>query len=262
MATWEPGKFTPEHRYRERRAFALVISALGVLTVLLVGAGAYWVLRLQGELAEVPTPRHISPPGIVSRPSVPETAERHDVPGARDGRTRAATAESPRGATVFTTVYILEFGRFGNGAPAHALASQVRSKGYIARVAQTGTAYRVIGREFRTQATAERWKRIFEELGLQSRVSQQVVAERTIVVTKFAVNFGRFKHRTAAEMYARFVRSRGYLVKVAHAGPGFHVLGRGHLDKTRAESWASVFREIGIEASVTPITEATQYPVN
>lgn len=262
MATWEPGKFTPEHRSRERRAFALVVTALSVITVMLVGAGAYWVLRLQRELADIPTSPEASVPRIVFPRRVPETAERIDVPRFREKRARVATVEPPPQPDVFSTVYILEFGRFDNGTPAHALARLVRSKGYIATVAQSGASYRVIGREFRTQATAERWKDIFEEIGLQSRVTPQVVAQRTILVTKFAVNFGEFKHRTAAEMYARFVRSRGYLAKVSRLGPEFHVLGRGHLDKTRAESWASVFREIGLEASVTAIKETAPYPVD
>lgn len=262
MATWEPGKFTPKHLYQERRAFALVVASLSVLTVMLLGAGAYWVLRLQGEVAEVATPTEIAAPRSVSPRSVPETAERRDVPQFRDGRARAATVESLSQPTAFSTIYILEFGRFGNPSAAQAHARVVRSRGYIARVADGGTSYRVVGREFRSQANAERWKVIFEGIGLESRVSQQFVAQRTITVTKFAVNFGKFRQRTAAETRARFVRSRGYLVNVARTGRGFHVIGRGHLDKTRAESWASLFREIGFEASVASIRESTQYPVN
>lgn len=261
MATWEPGKFTAAHRSRERRAFALVIATLSAITVMLVGAGAYWVLRLQGEVAEAPAPTQVSSPRRVSPRSVAETA-RPGVPQVRDGHPSIATVETPPRTTAFSTIYILEFGRFGDRGSAQARARLVRSKGYIARVADSGVSYSVLGREFRSQASAERWKAIFEGIGLQSRVSRRVVAHRTVIVTKFAVDFGGFTHRTAAEIHARSVRSRGYLVKVARAGLGFHVLGRGHPDKTRAESWASVFREIGLEASVTRIKEPTQYPVN
>jgi len=259
MATWEPGKFTPEHLSQERRAFALVVASLSVLTVLLVGTGVYWVLRLQRELAEAPVPTEISTPR-----HAPQAAQRRptEVPQAQERRSRVATLQSPPEPSAFAIIYLLEFGRFGNPSAAQAHARLVRSKGYIARVADGGTSYRVVGREFRSQANAERWKGIFEGIGLQSRVSRQVVAQRTITITKFAVNFGKFRQRTAAETLARFVRSRGYLVNVARTGPGFHVLGRGHLDKTRAESWASLFREIGFEASVTSIRESTQYPLN
>lgn len=262
MATWEPGKFTTKHLHQERRAFALVVASLTVLTTMLLGAGTYWVLRLQGELAEVPTPTEIATPRSLSPHGVPETAERRDATRVRDGRGRAATVESLPQLTAFSTIYILEFGRFGNSGAAHARAGLVRSKGYTARVAEVGTSYHVVGREFRSQANAERWKGIFEEIGLQSHVRRQIVAQRTITITKFAVNLGEFRHRIAAESFARFVRSRGYMVSVARAGLGFHVLGRGHLDKTRAESWASLFREIGFEASVTSIRESAQYPVN
>jgi hypothetical protein len=259
MATWEPGKFTPKHLYQERRAFGLVIGSLSVLTLMLVGSGVYWVLRLQREVAEAPVPTEISAP----RPA-PQAAQRRpvEVPQAQDRRSHVATLQPPPEPSAFAIIYFLEFGRFGNPSAAQAHARVVRSKGYIARVAEGGTSYRVVGREFRSQAIAERWKVIFEGMGLQSRVSRHVVAQRTITVTKFAVNFGKFRQRTAAETRARFVRSRGYLVNVARTGRGFHVLGRGHLDKTRAESWASLFREIGFEASVASIRESTQYPVN
>lgn len=259
MATWEPGKFTPKHLYQERRAFGLVIASLSVLTLMLMGSGVYWVLRLQREVAEAPAPTEISTPR-----RAPQAAQRRptEVPQAQDRRPRAASLRSAHEPSAFTNIYILEFGRFGNPSAAQAHARLVRSRGYIASVADSGTSYRVVGREFRSQANAERWKGIFEGIGLQSRVSQQVVAQRTITVAKFAVNFGEFSQRTAAETRARFVRSRGYLVNVARTGRGFHVLGRGHLDKTRAESWASLFREIGFEASVASIRESTQYPVN
>lgn len=259
MATWEPGKFTPKHFYQERRAFGLVIASLSVLTLMLVGSGVYWVLRLQREVAEAPAPTEISTPR-----RAPQAAQRRptEVPQAQDRRPRVATLQSPPEPSAFAIIYFLEFGRFGNSSAAQAHARVVRSKGYSARVADGGTSYQVVGREFRSQANAERWKVIFEGIGLESRVSQQVVAQRTITVTKFAVNFGKFRQRTAAETRARFVRSRGYLVNVARTGRGFHVIGRGHLDKTRAESWASLFREIGFEASVASIRESTQYPVN
>ena len=259
MATWEPGKFTPKYRSRERRAFALVISALTAVTLMLVGVGTYWALRLEDEVAEAPAPTEISTPR-----GAPQAAQRRpiEVPQAQDRRSRVATLQTSPEPSAFAIIYLLEFGRFGNLPAAQAQARLVRSKGYMARVAEGGTSYRVVGREFRSQANAERWKVIFEGIGLQSRVSQQVVAQRTITVTKFAVNFGKFRQRPAAETRARFVRSRGYVVNVARTGRGFHVIGRGHLDKTRAESWASLFREIGFEASVASIRESTQYPVN
>ncbi|HET6781218.1 MAG TPA: SPOR domain-containing protein, partial [bacterium] len=213
-------------------------------------------------VAEAPSPTEVAVPPRVSQGPIPATAERRDIPKVRDGRVRAATLQSSDEPSAFATVYILEFGRFSNLSAARARAQQVRSKGYAAQVAGGAALYRVIGREFRSQASAERWKGILEEIGLESRVSQQVVAQRTITVTKFAVDFGEFTQRTAAETLARIVRSRGYLVKVASTGPGFQVLGRGHMDKTRAESWANLFREIGFEASVTSIRELTQYPVN
>jgi hypothetical protein len=234
---------------------------------MLVGVGTYWALRLENEVAEAPALTEIAAPRSVSPRSAPETAERGDVPlldaaRVQDRRPGAAKVRSANEPSAFSTIYFLEFGRFSNPSAAQTHARLVRSKGHIARVADGGTSYQVVGREFRSQANAERWKVIFEGIGLESRVSQQVVAQRTITVTKFAVNFGKFRQRTAAETRARFVRSRGYLVNVARTGRGFHVIGRGHLDKTRAESWASLFREIGFEASVASIRESTQYPVN
>jgi len=121
MATWEPGKFTPKYRSRERRAFALVISALSAVTFMLVGVGTYWALRLEDEVAEAPAPTEISTPR-----GAPQAAQRRpiEVPQAQDRRSRVATLQTSPEPSAFAIIYLLEFGRFGNLPAAQAQAAE------------------------------------------------------------------------------------------------------------------------------------------
>ncbi len=62
---------------------------------------------------------------------------------------------------------VLAFGRFERHAAAQTRARLVRSKGYIARIVQTGAAYLVVSRPYRNHTEARFWSGIFGKLGLQ-----------------------------------------------------------------------------------------------
>ena len=129
----------------------LRVLAAGLL-VALVAWAPYSVLRSapqpvtqQAQVREGPSE---APPTVrLTRPAV--TAPPQSLVGVPAGR------------------IVLAFGRFERHAAAQARARLVRSKGYIARVVQTSTAYLVVSRPYRTHAEARFWSGIFGRLGLQ-----------------------------------------------------------------------------------------------
>ncbi len=80
---------------------------------------------------------------------------------------RPVTAPSQSLVGVPAGRIVLAFGRFERRTPAVARARLVRSKGYIARVVQTGAAYLVVSRPYRNHAEARFWSGIFGGLGLR-----------------------------------------------------------------------------------------------
>ena len=104
-------------------------------------------------------------------PTVMQQAEFRDGPLETPPAVRLARPEVPalpQGlAGVPAGRIVLAFGRFERHAAAQARARLVRRKGYIARVVQTGAAYLVVSRPYRTHAEARFWSGIFGGLGLQ-----------------------------------------------------------------------------------------------
>lgn len=80
-------------------------------------------------------------------------------------------------------------------------------------------------------------------------------------VTNYVVSFGQFPHRQAAEAQASQVRRKGYVATVTRVGSSFNVISRPYANKTRAEFWADVFRQVGLQANVANLP-TTLNPTN
>jgi hypothetical protein len=129
----------------------LRVLAAGLLVVLVAWApysvlrGAPQVVTQKVDVREGPWE---APPSVrLARPAI--TAAPQSLVGVPGGR------------------IVLAFGRFERHAAAQARARLVRSKGYIARIVQTGAAYLVVSRPYRNHAEARFWSGIFGKLGLQ-----------------------------------------------------------------------------------------------
>lgn len=78
--------------------------------------------------------------------------------------------------------------------------------------------------------------------------------------SQYIVSFGRFPQRQAAEAHARVVRTKGYAATVTRVGSSFTVVSRSYPDKGRAEFWAGVFRQVGLQAEIAGLP--TSNPAN
>jgi len=67
----------------------------------------------------------------------------------------------------------------------------------------------------------------------------------------YVVVFGEFLERAEAETYARLVRSKGYIAGIIPTEVGFRVVSRPYASMDRAQFWASIFLEIGLDAERT-----------
>ena len=166
MATWDERTFqsriTPVPRVPMARQVPQVIAA--GLTALLLASGPYWALR-----AAVPQPSvgiaHLN--GVLEvTPAVRSWAVTVTQPG--QGRSMASRAAR----------FVVAFGRFERLESAEAQARLVRSKGYIAAVVRSGTAYVVVSRQYRSLADAKFWSSIFSKLGLEAKALTRLEARR------------------------------------------------------------------------------------
>ena len=154
MATWEAGA-----EFFGRRepvgTEALRVVAAGLI-VAVVTWGPYWVLRAgPGPAALAPEVRA----GVLEgSPAVRSTLV----------VTAVRAPQSLGVAGLSSGRFVLAFGRFERRAAAETRARLVRSKGYIARVVQSGAAYLVVSRPYRNHADAQFWSAIFGKLGLQA----------------------------------------------------------------------------------------------
>ena len=151
MATWEVG--TARMNRREPAGVEMLRVLTAGLLVVLVAWAPYSVLRsgspLVRQQAGVREGTLEVPPSI--RQALP-----------------VITAPPQQGlAAVPAGRFVLAFGRFERRVAAQARARLVRSKGYAARVVQTGAAYLVVSRPYRNHAEARFWSGIFGRLGLQ-----------------------------------------------------------------------------------------------
>ena len=166
MATWDERTFQrriePTPEVPVVRQVPQIIAA--GLTALLLASGPYWALRatmlqasvsstIRGEPAEI-TPVTRSSGATAVRPGQGRTV------GSRAGR------------------FVVAFGRFERLESAKAQARLVRSKGYIAAVVRSGTAYVVVSRQYRSLADAKFWSSIFSKLGLEAKALTRLEARR------------------------------------------------------------------------------------
>lgn len=89
-----------------------------------------------------------------------------------------------------------------------------------------------------------------------SERAQRIQPARSIAVQtnrNFIVIFGDFSRRDEAEIYARKVRSKGYLAGVVPAGQAFRVVSHPYASQERAEFWTAIFQEIGLEVRSTTL---------
>ena len=166
MATWDERTFQrriePTPEVPVVRQVPQIIAA--GLTALLLASGPYWALR-----AAVPQPSvgiaHLN--GVLEvTPAVRSWAVTVTQPG--QGRSMASRAAR----------FVVAFGRFERLESAKAQARLVRSKGYIAAVVRSGTAYVVVSRQYRSLADAKFWSSIFSKLGLEAKALTRLEARR------------------------------------------------------------------------------------
>ncbi len=67
-------------------------------------------------------------------------------------------------------------------------------------------------------------------------------------IAGYAVGFGEFASRTAAEIRMHLIRGKGYLVYVTRIGDSFQVATRPYRTRARAESLTNALQEIGLPA--------------
>jgi cell division septation protein DedD len=70
-----------------------------------------------------------------------------------------------------------------------------------------------------------------------------------------AVSFGRFVNRTAAEAMMHVIRSKGYIVYVAHSGGDFWVVTRPYRTRAQAERLVGALQEIRLPAQLATTPE-------
>ncbi len=152
MATWEVGSARMNRREPAGGEMLRVLAA-GLL-VALVAWAPYSVLRSASPLV---TQQAEVREGPLEAPPAVRLAHQHPM-----------VIVPPQGlAGVPAGRIVLAFGRFERHAAAQTRARLVRSKGYIARIVQTGAAYLVVSRPYRNHTEARFWSGIFGKLGLQ-----------------------------------------------------------------------------------------------
>jgi len=167
MATWD-GETTYQNRVHTPPAPALArqISQLlaAGLVVFMITSGPYYVLRI--ALPQAPV-------AIASRSDVLEVS-----PAARLGVAAAVKTHQVQAVTPSTVgQFVVAFGRFQRQETAEAHARLVRSKGYVARVVQSGAMYVVVSRPYRSLRDARFWSKVFGELGLEAKALVRLEAQ-------------------------------------------------------------------------------------
>lgn len=164
MATWDERTFestiTPVPRVPVARQIPQLVAA--GLTALVLASGPYWALR------------------AVTMPSSEANAVRTGAleitPAARLRAVTAVRAGAGGVSLARAGRFVVAFGRFQRRESAEAQARLVRSKGYIAGVVRSGTAYLVVSRQYRSLADAKFWSSIFSSLGLEAKAMARLEA--------------------------------------------------------------------------------------
>lgn len=73
---------------------------------------------------------------------------------------------------------------------------------------------------------------------------------RRPAIREYAVSFGRFVDRTTAETMMHAIRSKGYIVHVAHVGEDFLVVTRPYRSRAQAERMVGALQEIQLPAEL------------
>src|SRR3989454_2413398 len=131
------------------------------LMALILAFGPYWALRATLPSSSVATALRAG--ALEVAPAV-----RSSLVASRLGQARAMASRSGR--------FVVAFGRFERLESADAHARLVRSKGYIAAVVQSGTAYLVVSRQYRSLADAKFWSSIFSNIGLEAKAMARLEA--------------------------------------------------------------------------------------
>ncbi|TMI76363.1 MAG: hypothetical protein E6H05_03810 [Bacillati bacterium ANGP1] len=164
MATWDERTFQnrikPAPVAPAGRQIAQLLAA--GLMALILAFGPYWALR-----ATLPS----SPVATALRTGALEVA-----PAARSSLVEASQLGQARAMASRSGRFVVAFGRFERFEPADAHARLVRSKGYIAAVVQSGTAYLVVSRQYRSLADAKFWSSIFSGIGLEAKAVARLEA--------------------------------------------------------------------------------------
>jgi len=164
VATWDERTF--QNRIRPapvvpvgRQIPQLLAAGLMALTLVV---GPYWTLRATLPSSSVATALRTVALEVApaSRSSL--------VVASRLGQARALASRSGR--------FVVAFGRFERFESADAHARLIRSKGYIAAVVQSGTAYLVVSRQYRSLADAKFWSSIFSNIGLEAKAVARLEA--------------------------------------------------------------------------------------
>lgn len=167
MATWEVGArfrlaLGTGGVLRARLADVTVVSGVALAVV---ATATLWMFRGAPQVAR------LLPPASVSWGAL-------EVPAAVQAQ--AVPAVQPEASVVRPGGFVVSFGRFARRERAEAYARVVRSKGYIASVAQADTGFTVVSRPYASLDAARFWSTIFEEIGLEVRAVTQHEAVRDI----------------------------------------------------------------------------------
>src|SRR5256712_7658039 len=128
----------------------------------ILASGPYWALR-----ATLPSP---------SVATALRTGALEVAPAARSSLTAASRLSQARAIAARSGRFVVAFRRFEQFESADAHARFVRSKGYIAAVVQSGTAYPVVSRQYRSLADAKFWSSIFSNIGLEAKAVARLEA--------------------------------------------------------------------------------------
>lgn len=168
MATWDgetpyQGRVLTAQAPVAMRQMSQLLAA--GLVLLMMTSGPYYVLRL--ALSQTPL----------------ATAGRSDAPqvssSARSGEALVVkTAQAPTAILQPVAKFVVSFGRFHRQDSAEAQARRVRSKGYVAKVVQSGATYVVVSRPYRSLSDAHFWSKVFGEIGLEARALARLEARR------------------------------------------------------------------------------------
>ncbi len=166
MATWDertlPSRTEPEPGASAAGQIPQILAA--GLAALMLALGPYWVLRVVLPQASVATV--VRAGALEVAPAVRSSLP---VAGVQPGQRRAV-------ASLRSGRFVVAFGRFERLESADAQARLVRSKGYIAAVVRSGTAYLVVSRPYHSLAAAKFWSSIFSDIGLEAKALARLEA--------------------------------------------------------------------------------------